>query len=34
MNKIVATRLYPKVRKLFEEIGKEPLMRVKVVENF
>lgn len=33
-NKIVVTILSPKVGKLFEEISKEPLMKVKVVENF
>ena len=34
MNKIVATRLNRKERKHAEEISKEPLMKVKVVENF
>ncbi len=33
-NKIVATILYLKERKHAEEISEEPLMRVKVVENF
>ncbi len=33
-NKIVATRLYLKERKHAEEISKEPLTKVKLVENF
>lgn len=33
-NKIVAMKLYLKERKHAEEISKEPLMKVKLVENF